>query len=56
MGTKSTVAKAVSNSTSLRATIPAEIASELELKPGDVLDWSTESDKGKKYARFRRLE
>lgn len=56
MGDKSTVAKASTNSPSVRATIPENIAKELGLKVGDVLDWSVIEDKGKKYARFRRLE
>ena len=56
MGGKSTVAKANSVSSSLRATIPEDIVSELGLKVGDVLDWQTFSDKGKKYASFRKLE
>lgn len=56
MGAKSTVAKATTNSLSVRATIPEEIASALGLKVGDVLDWSVVEDKGKKYAKFRKLE
>jgi len=56
MGAKSTVARANSKSNSLRATVPEEIAKDLGLKVGDMLDWSTESEKGKKYARFRKLE
>ena len=56
VGSKSTVSKATTTSTSVRATIPESIVSELGLNVGDVLDWDIVSDKGKKYARFRRLE
>ena len=56
VGDKSTVAKASTNSPSVRATIPENVAKELGLKVGDVLDWSVVEDKGKKYAKFRKLE
>lgn len=41
---------------SLRATIPENIVNALKLQAGDVLDWSVVDDKGKRYARFRKLE
>lgn len=41
---------------SLRITIPNDIAEEMDLKVGDVVDWDTMADKGKKYARIRKLE
>ena len=41
---------------SLRITIPNDIAEEMGLKVGDVVDWDTMTDKGKKYARIRKLE
>jgi hypothetical protein len=56
VGAKSAVAKASSKSTSVRATIPESIVSDLKLQVGDVLDWSVDEIKGKKYAKFRKLE
>lgn len=56
MGQTSKVAKATTTSSSLRATIPENIAKELGLAIGDVLDWDIVTEKGKKYARFRKLE
>lgn len=41
---------------SLRITIPNDIAAELGLKVGDVVNWDLTTDKGRKYARLRRLE
>ena len=41
---------------SLRITIPNDIAEEMGLKVGDVVDWDTMTDKGKKFARIRKLE
>ena len=41
---------------SLRITIPNNIAEDMGLKVGDVVDWDTMTDKGKKYARIRKLE
>jgi bifunctional DNA-binding transcriptional regulator/antitoxin component of YhaV-PrlF toxin-antitoxin module len=41
---------------SLRITIPNDIAEEMGLKVGDVVDWDTTTDKGRKYARIRKLE
>jgi bifunctional DNA-binding transcriptional regulator/antitoxin component of YhaV-PrlF toxin-antitoxin module len=43
-------------SRSLRITIPNDIAEEMGLKVGDVVDWDTVTDRGKKYARIRKLE
>ncbi len=56
LGKKSTVAKATSDSDSLRATIPKDVALDLQLAPGDVLDWETISEKGKKFVKVRKLE
>jgi hypothetical protein len=53
---KSTVAKATSDSDSLRATIPKEVAKGLQPAPGHVLDWETESERGKKCVRMSKLE
>jgi bifunctional DNA-binding transcriptional regulator/antitoxin component of YhaV-PrlF toxin-antitoxin module len=50
------VSKANSVSSSLRTTIPNEIVGYLDLKLGDVIDWEESSEKGKKYARIRKLE
>lgn len=41
---------------SLRITIPNDIAEDMGLKVGDVVDWDITTDKGKKYARIRKLE
>ena len=43
-------------SDSLRITIPNDIAEDMGLKVGDVVDWDITSDKGKKYTRIRKLE
>lgn len=56
MGEKSTVARASSKSPSLRATIPEKVVKELAVKEGDVLDWETYSERGKRMVRVRRLE
>jgi len=56
MGQKSTVAKANSNSPSVRATIPEEIAKEMQLSVGDVLDWETEVRKNRKIMIVKKLE
>ena len=56
MGQKSTVAKASSNSPSVRATIPEDIAKEMELSVGDVLDWETEMRKNRKVMVVKKLE
>ena len=53
---KSTVANANTKSSSVRATIPEDIVKDLKIQVGDVLDWSVDEVKGKKYARFRKLE
>ena len=41
---------------SLRITIPNDIAEDMGLKVGDVVDWDITTEKGKKYARIRKLE
>jgi bifunctional DNA-binding transcriptional regulator/antitoxin component of YhaV-PrlF toxin-antitoxin module len=56
LGYKSTVARASSNSTSVRATIPEEIAKLMGLKVGDVLNWEVEERKSRKVAIVRKLE
>jgi bifunctional DNA-binding transcriptional regulator/antitoxin component of YhaV-PrlF toxin-antitoxin module len=56
VGKKSTVAKATTNSSSLRATIPEAIVKELKLEAGDILDWQVVTEKGRKYAKIRRME
>jgi hypothetical protein len=56
VGKKSIVSKATTNSASLRATIPENIVKELNIQVGDALDWDTMTDKGKKFARIRKLE
>jgi hypothetical protein len=56
MGEKSTVMKVRKDTPSVRTTIPQDIVSDLGLDVGDVLDWSIVEEKGKKYAKFRKLE
>jgi len=56
LGQKSTVARASSNSPSVRATIPEEIAREMQLSVGDVLDWEIELRKNRKVMVVKRLE
>lgn len=56
MGQKSTVARASSNSPSVRATIPEEVAKEMQLVVGDVLDWEIEQRKNRKVMVVKRLE
>jgi len=56
MGAKSTVAKARTDSPSVRTTIPEAIASDLKLRVGDVLDWDVGMENGKKVAKLRKLE
>ena len=56
LGQKSTVARASSNSPSVRATIPEEVAKEMQLSVGDVLDWGIELRKNRKVMVVRRLE
>ena len=50
------ISKANSISSSLRTTIPNDIVEYLDLKLGDVVDWEEYQEKGKKYARIRKLE
>ena len=40
----------------MRTTIPMEIARELRISVGDVLDWSIEKRDGRKVAVIRKLE
>ena len=56
LGQKSTVARASSNSPSVRATIPEEVAKEMQLAVGDVLDWEIELRKNRKVMIVRKLE
>jgi bifunctional DNA-binding transcriptional regulator/antitoxin component of YhaV-PrlF toxin-antitoxin module len=56
LGKKSIVAKASSNSPSVRATIPEEIVKEMQLSVGDVLDWEIEDHKNRRVMVVRKLE
>lgn len=56
VGKTSKVSKATTTSSSVRATIPEDIAEDLGLVVGDTIEWDTVSEKGKRYARFRKLE
>ena len=40
------VSRAVSNSNSLRSTIPLHIAKKLELNPGDRVEWDLDKEDG----------
>jgi bifunctional DNA-binding transcriptional regulator/antitoxin component of YhaV-PrlF toxin-antitoxin module len=50
------ISKANSISSSLRTTIPNDIVEYLDLKIGDVIYWDEYQERGKKYARIRKLE
>lgn len=56
MGHKSSVARANTTTKSLRTTVPMDIAEELKIKEGDVLNWEIMSREGKKGAWVRKLE
>jgi bifunctional DNA-binding transcriptional regulator/antitoxin component of YhaV-PrlF toxin-antitoxin module len=56
VGFTSRVQNARAGTNSVRVTIPESIADALKLQVGDVLDWSVIEEKGKKYAKFRKLE
>ena len=56
MGITSKVAKASSNSPSVRSTIPEEIVSKLDVKVGDVLVWIPIKHEGKEGVFVRKLE
>lgn len=50
---KVTLANAVSKS--LRATIPNNVTEYLGIASGDVIEWETFTQSGKKFARIRKL-
>lgn len=50
------VARATSKSSSLRATIPEQIAKQMGLEAGDVLDWELVSEGKRNIVRVRKLE
>ena len=52
----SKVARANTNSKSLRATIPEEIVSKLGISAGDLLIWSNEEKKGKKIVMIEKWD
>jgi hypothetical protein len=54
--TPSKVTKAATNSQSLRATIPSDIAKALKLDPGDLIIWSLDDMKNKKIAIVEKWE
>jgi hypothetical protein len=57
MGKKSHITKATTTSNSLRTTIPEDIAKDMHLEIGDVLDWEVSTtEKGKIHAKVRKLE
>ena len=56
MTNKSTVTAVHKASGSIRTTIPVEIAKQIKLAAGDVLDWSIEVKKNKKFIIVRKLE
>jgi len=56
LGSKSHVVRASGKGASVRTTIPMEIARELRISVGDVLDWSIEKRDGRKVAVIRKLE
>ena len=50
------IQRASTISDSVRSTLPNDIVGELGLEVGDVIAWDIVSEKGKKYARLRKLE
>lgn len=54
MASLSRVTKATTTSKSLRSTIPEDIVNELGVKPGDVLIWSLEEQRGKKFVSVEK--
>jgi hypothetical protein len=52
----SRIAWANEKSGSIRATIPRKVAEDLGLKVEDTIEWESYIEKGRKYARFRKLE
>jgi hypothetical protein len=56
MGEKSIVVKASNRSPSVRTTIPEKIVQEMEIAAGDVLDWETAMQGGRKVVRVKKLE
>lgn len=56
MGEKSIVAKANSKSSSVRTTIPEKIVQEMDIAIGDVLDWETVMQGGRKVVKVKKLE
>ncbi len=49
------VAKAASNTPTLRTSIPSKFAKDLELKEGSVLEWKLEEVNGKKVLIVTKL-
>jgi len=55
-GEKSIVTKANTKSSSVRTTISEKIVQEMEIAVGDVLDWETTMQGGRKVVRVKKLE
>ncbi len=51
---KITLANAISKS--VRATIPNDVVEHLGLKVGDVIEWETNNEGSKRYAKIRKLQ
>jgi len=56
MGKTSKVTQANTLSNSVRATIPNNVVEYLGLKLGDVIEWETFTQNGKRAARVRKLQ
>ena len=56
MGKTSKVTQANTLSNSVRATIPNSVVEYLGLKLGDVIEWETFRQNGKRAARVRKLQ
>ena len=56
MGFKSAVARASKKSPSVRTTIPEKLAREMEIQPGDILDWELAQEKGRMIAKVKKLQ
>ena len=48
--------KANTKSSSVRTTIPEKIVQEMEIAVGDLLDWETTTQGGRKVVRVKKLE
>ena len=53
---KTKISKARTNNSSVRTTLPAPIAQMLNLKPGDLIEWTVESEDNKLNVTVTKVE